>query len=74
MTRFYWRTSKGLFFIVPANNGWRIYHDDEYLDGPFPSAQAAAEDLAHGHSAWPSFGNPSQLGIPDQIEEWHRAS
>ena len=63
-------TRSGEFRIVFQNGGWQAWFNDEYFDGPFPSAQAAAEDVANGHSAWPSCGDPSRLGVPDDISDW----
>ena len=71
MTGYYrFRTRAGEFRIAPAPAGWLIWHDGNRLDGPFPRAQSAAEDLANGHSAWPACGDPSRLDIPDDIADW----
>lgn len=65
-------TKAGPFTLVPGNSGWMAYFEDDCFDGPFPSAQAAAEDVANGHTAWPSCGDPSRLGIPDDLSQWER--
>jgi hypothetical protein len=64
-------TRRGPFVIKLGPNGWMIWHDGECLDGPFRTAQTAAEELANGHCAWPSFGDPSKLGIPEDISDWY---
>lgn len=73
MTRYAFNTQKGLFVIFQNQHGWNIWFDGDVIDGPFQTAQAAAEDLSNGHCGWPSFGDPSTLGIPEDISEWMRA-
>lgn len=65
-----WTSEFGAFVIAQRDGRWHIWHDGDRLDGPFQSAQAAAEDLANGHSAWPACGDPSRLGIPEDISDW----
>lgn len=38
--------------------------------GTYASPQHALDDLAGGHTDWPSCGDPSELGLPDDIGEW----
>lgn len=67
-------TRIGPFFIVPKPRGWYVMHDNDLLDGPFRTPQHAVDDLAGGHTPWPSSGvDPSTLGIPDDIGDWQRA-
>ncbi len=66
-----WRTRIGAFFIVFKRGEWRLFFEDEEFDGPYGSPQRALDDLAGGHSAFPSSGHdPSKLGIPDDIDDW----
>lgn len=70
MTQFLFKTRRGTFRIEQHPNGWQAWFGDEYFDGPFRSAQAAAEDIAGGHTAWPSCGDPSLLLIPEDLAAW----
>ncbi len=70
MMYFSFRSRKGEFRIVPGANGWQCHFEDEFFDGPFPTPQSAAEDIANGHTAWPSCGDPSRLGVPDDLSAW----
>lgn len=65
-------TRAGTFLLIPSQRGWMAWFGDDCFDGPFRTAKAAAEDIANGHSAWPSCGDPSALGIPEDIGEWER--
>ena len=63
-------TRAGLFKIVQERNGrWQAMYQDEGL-GSYATAQQTAEDLAGGHTFWPSCGDPSLFGIPEDITEW----
>lgn len=73
MTRYAYNTAQGLFVIFHNQGLWHIWFDGEVIDGNYHTAQGAAEDLANGHCAWPSFGDPSALGIPEDLDEWMRA-
>lgn len=68
--RYSYATRKGTFHIVTRQGKWHIYFDGDNIDGPFPSPQAAAEAVSAGTCAWPDFGDPSELGIPDDISDW----
>lgn len=68
--RYIWKSKVGTFTIAPRDGRWHIWLDNDRLDSPFPSAQAAAEQLANGYSAWPSCGDPSRLGISEDISDW----
>jgi hypothetical protein len=72
MTRYAYATRKGTFYIQrrPSDQKWSIWFEDDCLDAPYATAQQAVEDLANGHSTWPSFGDPSLLGIPEDISYW----
>ncbi|AXK39895.1 hypothetical protein [Crenobacter cavernae] len=62
-------TQYGPFDIVPLDGSYHIMHEGEAL-GSYPTPEQAAEALANGHSAWPSFGNPHELGIPEDLSKW----
>lgn len=63
-------TRQGAVTLVPDSDGWHIYYDDDKIDGPFQTAQSAAESIALGHGTWPSCGDPSLLGIPEDLSMW----
>lgn len=66
---FHWRQ----FRIVRARDGkWAIwYGTDECLSQPcYRTAQRALDDLAGGHTDFPSIGDPSELGMPDELGDW----
>lgn len=67
----YWRwpTKAGSFYVKRLTDGWHALFEDEDL-GPYETAQSAAEDLANGHTTWPSCGDPSTFGLPTEISEW----
>ena len=73
MTKLYcWKTRIGTFYIAKINDHFHPVFDNEAL-GAYATPQMAAEDLAGGHTFFPSCGvDPSTLGIPDQILEWNR--
>lgn len=70
MIYYSFNTKAGLFRLLPSNQGWQCWFGDDYFDGPYKTAQGAAEDIAGGHTAWPSCGDPSRLGVPDTLEGW----
>jgi hypothetical protein len=63
------KTRAGAFRIVPRANLWLAMFEDENL-GPYNSPQAALDDLSGGHTDWPSCGDPSELGLPDDLSDW----
>ena len=68
----YWqyRSSRGTFRIAPRDGGFAAYYENEDL-GWYQSAQAALDDLAAGHTFFPSNGlDPSSCGLPEDISEW----
>ena len=67
---FSFQSRAGEFRIVPREKGWYGHFEDECFDGPFPTPQGAAEDIANGHSGWPSCGDPSRLGVPEDLSDW----
>lgn len=73
MKRLYsWQTRIGKFYIAEINGYFHPVFDDEPL-GAYGTPQQAAEDLANGHTDFPSCGvDPSTLGISDDVTEWHR--
>lgn len=63
-------TRAGVFKIVRERNGrWQAMYEDEGL-GSYLHPFQAAEDLSGGHTFWPSCGNPSKFGLPDDLSEW----
>ncbi|HLA34305.1 MAG TPA: hypothetical protein VJ001_05490 [Rhodocyclaceae bacterium] len=60
----------GEFRLVPDRNGrWNAMFDDEGL-GSYATVHQALEDLVGGHTYWPSCGDPSELGLPDDLSGW----
>ena len=67
-----YNTSAGPFYIAEHNGRFHPVFDDQSL-GSYATAQLAAEDLANGHTFSISGGlDPSDLGIPDQLEDWEK--
>ncbi|MFM1991319.1 MAG: hypothetical protein RJA99_4276 [Pseudomonadota bacterium] len=74
MSHFWYRTRVGMFRIAQSSDGrWHPWFEDEDL-GSYPTAQHACDDLVGGHTHWPSCGDPSRLGLPDEISAWNRGS
>lgn len=72
----YWsRTRAGTFLIRQQIDGlWHVVHQGEDL-GSYATAQHALDDLAGGHTFWPSSGiDPSTLGLPEELGDWNRGS
>lgn len=66
-----YRTRAGTFRIVQQPDGhWQAMYEDEGL-GSYSSPQHALDDLAGGYTFWPSCGDPSQLGLPDELSDWN---
>lgn len=71
MTRYYeLLTRYGTFRIEQTPLGWVPFFDDKALGGPYRTAQIAMDDLAEGHTDWPSCGNPAMLGASSDSEDW----
>lgn len=65
-----WRTRRGTFAIAPDGEGrWNLFFGSDCLDN-YETPDQAAEDAAGGHCAWPSFGDPSALGISADVSDW----
>lgn len=65
------RTRRGTFEIRQHPNGrWHVLFESESL-GAYATPAMALDDLAGGHTFWPSAGfDPSELGIPDDLGDW----
>jgi hypothetical protein len=71
--RYIWRTRIGPFYIAEHEGRFHAMFGDSESLGSYANAQQAAEDLANGHTFFPSNGiDPSTLGIDDQVSEWER--
>jgi len=67
---FRYSTGAGPFYIVEKNARFHVIYDDEDL-GSYATPQQAVDDLAGGHTYWPSSGlDPSELGIPEDLSFW----
>ncbi|NOJ46047.1 hypothetical protein [Bradyrhizobium archetypum] len=71
MVKWVYRTRAGQAQIVPTPKGYALVFDGEPL-GHYASPASAAEELANGTCHWPSAGNPSDMGIPEELDEWIR--
>jgi hypothetical protein len=70
MGKWIFKTRKGLAEIVPERGGgFALVFDGEALEH-HASQTTAADALANGTCYWPSFGDPSKLGIPEDINDW----
>jgi hypothetical protein len=67
----YWkfRTEYGAFRIVPTEEGWEVFHEDEML-GSYSSAEQALKGLLGGEGARPTAGNAAEFGLPDDLADW----
>lgn len=72
--RYFYKTTVGTFFIAQSADGrFHPVFENESL-GSYHSANAAAEDLAGGHTFSVAGGvDTSQLGIPEHTSEWEVA-
>lgn len=69
------RTRKGTAYIGQSKDG--RFHPiwDEQDLGSYATAQQAIEDMAGGHTFWPSDGtDPGSLGLSDDISDWEPAA
>lgn len=67
---FQFQTRAGIFRIVLRSGRWIAMFEDEVLMGRYQTAQHALDDLAGGHTDWPSCGDPSSFGLPSDIGDW----
>lgn len=66
----YYQIHLGTFLIRPVGPKFQPWFEDEFLGGNYDTPQQALDDLAGGHTDWPAIGDPSQLGLPDDIGDW----
>lgn len=59
----------GTFVIRFDGRQWRIQINGEDLGG-YSSPQQAIDDLVGGHCDWPTSGDPSLLGLADELGDW----
>jgi hypothetical protein len=65
-------TSAGAFYIAEHKGRFHPIFREESL-GSYATPQRAAEDLADGHTfSLPGGIEPSDLGIPDELEGWEK--
>ncbi len=63
-------TPLGAFRIMPRDDGrFDLVFEAEGLGGYY-SPEQALEDLVGGSCFWPSIGDPTKLGIPDDLSDW----
>ena len=64
------KTRVGKFSIELKQTGrWHVIWNDNDL-GSFHSPSLALADLVGGHTHWPSCGDPSLLGMSEDLGEW----
>lgn len=67
---FYRRARGAIVSIRPVQGRWCVFYGDENL-GSYHSPQAAADDVAGGHTFTPSDGTDlGALGLPGDLAEW----
>lgn len=69
MAKWIFPTRAGMAEIIPQSGGFVLVFDGDALEH-HGSAEAAAEALANGTCTWPSAGDPSKFGIPEEIGDW----
>lgn len=70
MAKWIFRTRAGLAEIIPEKGGrFVLLFDGDVLES-HASPAAAAQALANGTCFWPSAGDPSGFGIPEDVDEW----
>jgi hypothetical protein len=70
ITAYMHKTRVGPFTIELRRDGrWHVIWDGEDL-GSYATPQTALDDLVGGHTYWPSCGDPSTLGMSDELAEW----
>lgn len=63
-------TKVGTFKVqLRGDSLWVAEFEDEEL-GSYATAAHAVEDLAGGHTSWPSCGDPSQFELPADLGDW----
>jgi hypothetical protein len=65
-----WKTETGTFRIAFDGRAWGVWFNDDCL-GEYGELIAAFEDLTGGHTSWPIAGDPSTMGLPGVLSEWH---
>jgi len=67
------RTRVGSFYIAPCRGGWEVQHGGRSLGAPWPSAEAALEDLVGGGTRLTTVRiDTSALAISASLEHWER--
>jgi len=70
ITAYVHKTRVGKFSIeLKQTRRWHVIWNDNDL-GSFHSPQLALADLLGGHTHWPSCGDPSLLGMSDELSGW----
>lgn len=71
--RYDWKTREGLVESRPSDSGrYEVFFRGENL-GSYHSPEAAADDVAGGHTFMPSDGTDlGMLGISHDLSEWER--
>lgn len=67
-------TRAGTFWVRLERDGlWHAWFEDEDL-GAYKRPTTAAQELASGVTHWPSCGDPSDWGVPEELEDWQAHS
>jgi hypothetical protein len=63
-------TRHGTFWVaIQDDRRWHVVFDGDSLGG-YDDPHSAAYELANGLTYWPSFGDPTALGIPEELDDW----
>ncbi|PPQ14051.1 hypothetical protein CV770_39120 [Bradyrhizobium sp. AC87j1] len=64
-----YETGSGLAEIISVPGGCALLFDGQVL-GQYISPVVAAGELANGMCHWPWAGDPTKMGIPEDLSEW----
>lgn len=67
-----YKTKPGTFRIEQTRLGWIPMFESEALAGAYRTAQSALDGLVEGLTDWPSCGNPAELDLPNDFDDWER--
>lgn len=70
INRYTHETDAGEFAILLRGQRWQIEFEGESLGTHYITAQEALENLKGGHCDWPADGDPSEMGIPEDLSDW----
>lgn len=70
MNRYSYKTRHGTAVIQKQPDGrWMLLFEGEGL-GIYQNPSVAAEEFANGYCTWPSAGDPTPWGVPEELDGW----